>query len=205
MTKKRQEKRNEEVKLFIVKTAEIIISEEGLDNLSIRKIAKKIDYSPSIIYHYFKNKDELLLHIWKKNYMKILHIIKNSESNQKDLEKNIIDTFKSYIYFALDNPDLYKNILLNDNIEVLNQTSLLQKGDGKKRKTLNSLYKKIELGKEKNIFKKDLDSELTSQIIWTSTFGLIIRIIKDKINDKDQIENLINVHFKILFNGIKIN
>ncbi len=200
----RQEKRNEEVKNLILSTAKDIISEEGINSLSVRKIANKIDYSPSIIYHYFKNKDDLLQYIWKENYMQILSIIKDASTNsESNIEEKIINTFKAYINFALENSELYKNFLLNDDIEVINKTSLLKKGDGKERKSLSVLCFQINEGKKQDLFKKDMDDELTAQILWTSTFGLIIRIIKEKNIPKEQQERLINHHFKILFQGIK--
>jgi len=47
----RREKGIEAMRKLIISTASEIIAEEGLDNLSIRKIAKKIEYSPSVIYN----------------------------------------------------------------------------------------------------------------------------------------------------------
>lgn len=43
----------------IVDAAKSIYLEEGLKALSIRKIAKKIHYSPSIIYEYYQNKNAI--------------------------------------------------------------------------------------------------------------------------------------------------
>ena len=44
----------------IIKAAREIIGNEGVDKVSIRKIAAKIEYSPAIIYHYFGNKEEII-------------------------------------------------------------------------------------------------------------------------------------------------
>ena len=59
-TNERKEKEREIRRELILNTAQEIISSEGIDNVSIRKIANKIEYSPAIIYYYFKDKDEII-------------------------------------------------------------------------------------------------------------------------------------------------
>ena len=54
---KRRKREIEEMRELILKAASEIMSSDGFDKLSIRKIARKIEYSPSIIYHYFDNKE----------------------------------------------------------------------------------------------------------------------------------------------------
>lgn len=59
----------------------------------------------------------------------------------------------------------------------------------------------IGLGMEKGKFRK-LDAELTAQIIWTSTYGLICRLILEENVPKKQQQKLINHHFEILIRGM---
>ena len=47
-----------------------------------------------------------------------------------------------------------------------------------------------------------MDIELTAQIIWTSTYGLISRLILEKNIPKKQKDRLIDHHFQILINGL---
>jgi AcrR family transcriptional regulator len=56
----RREREKEALRTRIVEAARDIISEEGLDTLSMRAIAERIEYSPATIYLYFKDKNELL-------------------------------------------------------------------------------------------------------------------------------------------------
>jgi AcrR family transcriptional regulator len=69
--KERKERDRDERRELILNAANEIIKEEGIDHLSVRKIANKIEYSPSIIYHYFKDKDDIISHLMKKSYKKI--------------------------------------------------------------------------------------------------------------------------------------
>jgi AcrR family transcriptional regulator len=56
----RREREKEALRTRIVEAARDIISEQGLDALSMRFIAERIEYSPATIYLYFKDKSELL-------------------------------------------------------------------------------------------------------------------------------------------------
>ena len=55
-----REKAKEALRTRIVEAARDIVSEEGLDALSMRALAERIAYSPATIYLYFRDKEELL-------------------------------------------------------------------------------------------------------------------------------------------------
>jgi AcrR family transcriptional regulator len=56
----RREREKEVLRASIVEAARDLLSEEGLGGLSMRAIAERIEYSPSTIYLYFKDKDALI-------------------------------------------------------------------------------------------------------------------------------------------------
>ncbi len=56
----RREREKERLRTRIVEAARDIVSEDGLDALSMRSIAERIEYSPATIYLYFKDKNALL-------------------------------------------------------------------------------------------------------------------------------------------------
>jgi AcrR family transcriptional regulator len=57
--KERQERDREEVRRSILDAARELFVSEGYRNVSIRKIAEKIEYSPAAIYGYFPSKDDI--------------------------------------------------------------------------------------------------------------------------------------------------
>ena len=54
------ERRRHKIRARILSAAEQVFAREGVDGLSIRRLAENIDYSPAAIYKYFKSKDELV-------------------------------------------------------------------------------------------------------------------------------------------------
>ena len=57
----RKERQKEELKGKILQAAKELFMEKGFEDTSIRNIAEKIEYSPTTIYLYFKDKDDIFL------------------------------------------------------------------------------------------------------------------------------------------------
>jgi AcrR family transcriptional regulator len=57
--KERQERDRESVRRSILDAARELFVSEGYQNVSIRKIAERIEYSPASIYSYFPSKDDI--------------------------------------------------------------------------------------------------------------------------------------------------
>ena len=55
-----RQRRREKTKQAILETAQELISEKGPEGISIREIARRIDYSPAGLYKYFNSKDAIL-------------------------------------------------------------------------------------------------------------------------------------------------
>jgi AcrR family transcriptional regulator len=59
--KERQDREKQAVRQSILDAARDLFSIEGYRNVSIRKIAERIEYSPAAIYSYFAGKDDIYL------------------------------------------------------------------------------------------------------------------------------------------------
>jgi AcrR family transcriptional regulator len=55
----RREREQEQLRRKIFDAASELFAQEGYQNVSMRKIAERIEYSPTTIYLYFKDKNEL--------------------------------------------------------------------------------------------------------------------------------------------------
>ena len=66
--KERQEREREAVARAILDAARELFVEEGYRNVSIRKIAEKIEYSPAAIYGYFPSKDDIFMALAEEGF-----------------------------------------------------------------------------------------------------------------------------------------
>lgn len=205
---KRREREIEEMRELILSAASSIISDEGLDSLSIRKIAKKIDYSPSIIYHYFNDKEEILNNVMQRGYKKIVSAVSSVELKNSSPEERLVEMTKNYIMAALKMPDKFMAAHLSKSEEALKHTSSLFKGAAKEKPALSLLFQCLQ-----DIYKnQEIDEdtiELTAQVIAVSTLGLIMKIIIEKDIGEEQRKRLIDFYSEDIVlrivNGNKID
>src|SRR5213593_3337786 len=66
--KERQERDREAVRRAILDSARDLFVSEGYDNVSIRKIAERIEYSPAAIYGYFPSKDDIFFALAEEGF-----------------------------------------------------------------------------------------------------------------------------------------
>jgi AcrR family transcriptional regulator len=104
--KQRKQQEKSEMRGLILKTAMNLFLDKGFENITIRHIAEKIEYSPATIYLYFKNKDEILYTLRKEGFEKLYEHQKSSLKLDDPL-KRLHKHGEAYIQFALENPEYY--------------------------------------------------------------------------------------------------
>ena len=65
--------KKQQINDFLIQSAQDIILSEGLDALSIRKLARVCDVSVGYLYNHYKNKDALIAALLQKTYFDHLH------------------------------------------------------------------------------------------------------------------------------------
>jgi len=93
----------------LLKVAAAIIRKEGIENLSLRKLAERAEVSRTAPYHHFKNKHELLCAIAEqgfRQYHRQSEIIFNDESTSP--QEHFRASLQNYVKFARKNPELYE-------------------------------------------------------------------------------------------------
>src|ERR1051325_7691463 len=66
--KERQERDREAVRRSILDAARDLFVNEGYTNVSIRKIAERIEYSPAAVYGYFASKDDIFFALAEEGF-----------------------------------------------------------------------------------------------------------------------------------------
>jgi len=104
----RRAREKEGIREEILEAARSLFVKDGYENVSIRRIAEKIEYSPGTIYLYFRDKAEILQHISDETFGRLER--KLSAIN-RDTAGDPLDRLRRglrvYVQFGLDNPDHY--------------------------------------------------------------------------------------------------
>lgn len=201
MSRERQHQQSEDMRRKILDIAHRIITEEGEKALSIRRITNEINYSAGIIYHYFKNKDELLLCVLQDGYKRILDEIQ-PPSYDLPPDQAIRASFSGYFESVLTWSEEYKAVMLSSSPQILEFTAVLKEGICEKRPAIMALVATLEYGVKDGLF-VPCDTQLTAQAIWSGMFGLLMRIIIEEDISSEQQTKLFNRQMDIILKGLR--
>jgi TetR/AcrR family transcriptional regulator, cholesterol catabolism regulator len=84
-------------KELLLRVAVNLFSQKGYLDTSIRDIATEAGISSSIIYHYFKNKEEMLFEVIKSATQDLIQSLRKTEERIKDPEEALREMLRAHI------------------------------------------------------------------------------------------------------------
>src|SRR5215471_16595097 len=109
--KQRREREKEEVKQKILDAARELFVEQGYEAVSMRKIAERIEYSPTAIYLHFKDKESLLEELCGNDFRALAREFIVFAQIRDPLER-LRASGMAYVDFALSHPQHYRLMLM---------------------------------------------------------------------------------------------
>lgn len=104
----RKERERAELRTRILEAGEKLFVREGYASVSMRKIAREIEYSPTTLYRYFKNKSEIMEHLLDRGYRGVREryrrVLENPGETPFDTLSMII---REYVEFGVSHPEHY--------------------------------------------------------------------------------------------------
>ncbi len=91
----------------IMREALELITTDGFNSFSMRKLATRLGIAAKTIYNYFQNQDELYLYVHIRGFERLLEYYKKETRPYKDPMDKLDAITKAYVEFGLENTDLY--------------------------------------------------------------------------------------------------
>src|SRR3989442_12216059 len=107
-SKQRRERERQELRQAILRAARDIAAREGWQEVTIRKIAEAIEYTPPIIYEYFASKEALLLELLREGFRQLVQIIQTIQAKGDPPENILREVAIAYWHFAFNSQELYQ-------------------------------------------------------------------------------------------------
>lgn len=106
---------HKDLKQQLIKNGLTLLSNEGFQGFSLRKVAAMCGVSNNAPYKHFKNKNELISEILNEVWTKFYLALKQStELYADDPRLQIVEMGKSYVRFMVENPEYLKLAFLSD-------------------------------------------------------------------------------------------
>ena len=177
----RRLREKDELRQRILDAATELFVQEGFDNVSIRKIADKIEYSPTTIYLHFKDKAELIDSICGHVFEGLAQALEEIECLGLPPLEALRRSIHRYIEFGLAHPNHYIVLFClpkpDDFNEILREQKLNRDDPGM------VCFGKLRAGVAKGMDSGDLrlaDLETTSQSMFMMMHGVTAALITMK-------------------------
>jgi len=187
----------------ILDAASELFVKEGYENVSMRRIAQKIEYSPTTIYLYFKDKAELLEQVCQETFARLsAHLTRILEQPGDPLEC-LKRGLLAYVHFGLENPHHYRATFMMPIPEGFDKEKY-RKPDSPGMQAFDFLrravYDCITAGKF-----HDSDPEMISQTLWCGVHGVTSLLITHEAFPWVNQNQLISCVIDTLLSGVAGN
>lgn len=174
----RRIREKEALRQSILDAASQLVVEQGHQNLSIRKIAEKIEYAPSTIYLYFQDKWEILASICVEVFDQLSEKLAEIQDTESDPLAQFKLGLRCYIDFGLANPSYYMVTFLTPMPELPPDHPVAEsRGPAMAaRRTFGYLCAGIERAIDAGIF-RDEDPHMLGQATWLAIHGMTSGLI----------------------------
>jgi TetR/AcrR family fatty acid metabolism transcriptional regulator len=161
-----------------------VIREKGFHQARIIDISRAANISYGLVYHYFKNKEDLLISIFRTRWSQFDQAVRRI-MEEKDDPRQMIHSIVTFLFHSYkNNPKMIEVMIL----DVAKSTRFFNGENIKQFTDLFSLISEIVLrGQQQGIFKKDLDAKLASYCLYGAVERIMLRwILEDKKGISDQ-------------------
>ncbi len=108
----RKQREKEALRNKIIQAASELVSAEGHENVSIRKIARAVEYSPRTIYLYFRDKEHLLQEVVEAGFKRTLALRAEEASPEPMSPAGLLrKRLAGHINNALAHPNFYRAVV----------------------------------------------------------------------------------------------
>ncbi|HVG23832.1 MAG TPA: TetR/AcrR family transcriptional regulator [Thermoanaerobaculia bacterium] len=167
--RERREREREEIRTRILDAARELFTTEGVESVTMRRIADRIEYSPTAIYFHFRDKDALLAELcdcdfraFAEGFVAVARI--------EDPVERLRAAGRAYVEFGMNHPSHYRLMFMTPKSA---QSNTIEKGNPAEDAYafLKSIVADLQ---QRGLLRDELqDVDLAAQVIWSAIHGVV--------------------------------
>src|SRR5215471_14857352 len=171
--KERREREKSETRDKILDAARELFVTEGYEGVSMRRVADKIEYSPTAIYVHFADKEELFRELCHQDYARLAEVFQSSVMSTDPIER-LRQIGAIYIDFGTRYPNHYKFMFMTPQPQHEFDEKDREMHGNPEKDAYAFLKWAVQQAIDAGSFRDELqDAELISQTLWASVHGVI--------------------------------
>jgi AcrR family transcriptional regulator len=151
----------------ILEAARELFAKEGYESVSMRKIAEKIEYSPTTIYLYFHDKRELIEEICNQTFALLSKRLEKVAAAQGDPVEKLKAGLAAYVEFGTKHADQYRITFMTPYEPAEGKDITASQGWQAFQCLVKAVTACVEAGRL-----RETDVMAVSQALWTVVHGL---------------------------------
>jgi AcrR family transcriptional regulator len=176
----RRQRERDEVRERILDAARELFVECGYERVTMRKVAERIEYSPTTIYLHFADKETLFRELCGADFAQLAAAFQKLAVIPDPLERLRACAIE-YIQFAVDHPNQYRLMFLTPNPTAPCDGALSERKGNANEDAYAFLYAIVTSAIEAGLFRSEFkDAHLICQILWAAVHGLASLEITNK-------------------------
>jgi AcrR family transcriptional regulator len=180
--KERREREKQATRQRILDAARELFVHEGYEAVTMRRVAEKIEYSPTAIYVHFKDKAALIRELCAHDFLRFAEVLNKVARVQDPLER-LRKLSRAYIAFAQEHPTTYRLLFMQRHPPEMEdaEDSSIQQGNPE-QDAYAFLQKQVQEARDAGCFRPEYqDVDLISQTLWGGLHGLVsLHLVMDK-------------------------
>jgi AcrR family transcriptional regulator len=196
--KERQEREREAVARAILDAARDLFVAEGYQNVSIRKIAEKIEYSPAAIYGYFPSKDNIFMALAEEGFrMLFTHA---GDPPLADPIHDIRSAFLRLYEFSREHPEYFALMFLDRSVPRLSQD---WERFGFVRELKKRIDARIQAAIDAGAFPPDTNPEAVFRILMAAIHGVAALALCERLAPGENADALARDTLEAALTGLR--
>ena len=170
----------------LLDAAESIITEKGIDKLTLRALGRRVGVSRAAPYRHFKGKNDLLCAVAEEGFNRLRKIIQTiAQEKTIDPLSRFRQIAKSYVRFAVDNPACYRLMYSREILAESPAPSLRAAA----RAAFDVSGGVIEQCQSAGLLRAG-DFTVLANIAWATNHGLSMLLLEDQIHSEADGHNI---------------
>lgn len=171
-SKERRERERQEVKEKILEAARELFASEGYEAVTMRKIADRIEYSPTAIYLHFKDKEAVLRELCEVDFLTLAQEF-GAIAEIADPVERLRASGLAYSAFGVSHPNHYRLMFMTPHPHAADDELCIEKGNPDEDAyafLLGTIAEALAAGR----FRAEItDPELVAQTMWAAIHGVV--------------------------------
>jgi len=185
-------------KTRIIESARDIYLSEGLNSLSMRKVAKLAGLSTMAAYRHFENKDDLISHVIMEGFRIFQSYFYKALEGKTPAERLILSA-ESYYLFAVENPKYYEVMFMS--VAHVTDVPPSEQAEDLVRASVQFLYDRIAECADAGLIDGPVSKRHVLHL-WAHSHGLISLYLSGHIDGQTSFKTLYQESMTIMFKGM---